>query len=202
MRKRRASWTLVGLVAAAATILPWVKFEVDTGTRPVENVSWSVLAQRCLGSTNSQRNWRPVVETADGPLQAITLRHTTNGRIDNVVSCLLTSRRSRAAVAASISGWWTQDAPANASSVTKTNAGGGYAQGSFVSASGPRDYYAVADGRVGHQVTRLTLILMTGQRVDAEIEDGWYLAWWSGTTSMPQSAIVNTRTGAHIQSMM
>lgn len=53
-------------------------------------------------------------------------------------------------------------------------------------------------GQVGARVTRVTLILTDGRRIEATTENGWFGAWWPGGGSA-QSAEVTTATGTVTQ---
>jgi hypothetical protein len=53
-------------------------------------------------------------------------------------------------------------------------------------------------GRVGSGVTAVSVNLSNGTQVTASTADGWFLAWWPGTTH-PSAAEVTTSTGTTMQ---
>jgi len=60
--------------------------------------------------------------------------------------------------------------------------------------------YAFADGRTGSQVSAVTLVLADGSDVTATVQNGWFVAWWPGGSSV-RSAQVTTPGGVHTQSI-
>ena len=52
----------------------------------------------------------------------------------------------------------------------------------------------LVDGRVGAGVTAVTVVLSDGSSVHATVSNGWYLAWWPGT-SQATHAEITTATG-------
>ncbi len=59
------------------------------------------------------------------------------------------------------------------------------------SADGP---YTFVDGRVATGVTGVTLVLKDGQDIVATVADGWFVAWWPGSTDA-NSAQVTKASG-------
>jgi hypothetical protein len=62
------------------------------------------------------------------------------------------------------------------------------------------DAYSFAEGRAGAGVTAATLVLDDGSRVQATIENGWFVAWWPGH-HRARSAQVTTAAGTITQSL-
>jgi hypothetical protein len=54
--------------------------------------------------------------------------------------------------------------------------------------------YSLAEGHVGRDVTGATLELSDGSRVTASISNGWFAAWWPGSSSAT-AALVTTPSG-------
>lgn len=60
------------------------------------------------------------------------------------------------------------------------------------------DAYSFAEGRTGPGVTAATLVLADGSRVQASSANGWFVAWWPGSSSVV-SADVTTAQGTSTQ---
>ena len=60
------------------------------------------------------------------------------------------------------------------------------------SSDGP---YTFIDGRVANGVTGVTLSLDDGQSVVSTVADGWFVAWWPGSTADATSAQVTKASG-------
>lgn len=56
------------------------------------------------------------------------------------------------------------------------------------------DQLTLADGRAGSDVSAVTLDLSDGTKVQATVSNGWYMAWWPGTTTAT-TADVTTPSG-------
>jgi len=56
-------------------------------------------------------------------------------------------------------------------------------------------------GRVGTDVTGVTLMLADGTRVEATVTNGWYAAWWPGNPSAQTAAEITTTSGTTTQSL-
>ncbi len=51
------------------------------------------------------------------------------------------------------------------------------------------DALTLSDGRVGSDVTGVTIELSDGSSVQATVSNGWYLAWWPGDVTATQAQI-------------
>jgi hypothetical protein len=58
--------------------------------------------------------------------------------------------------------------------------------------------YSFADGRAAGNVSAVTLKLDDGSRVQATVENGWFVAWWPSAHQVV-SATLTTPGGSHIQ---
>ncbi|HEY1650353.1 MAG TPA: hypothetical protein VGG09_00590 [Acidimicrobiales bacterium] len=59
----------------------------------------------------------------------------------------------------------------------------------MTSADGP---YTFIDGRVANGVTGVTLVLKDGQSIVASVADGWFVAWWPGSTNANPAQVTKT----------
>ena len=57
------------------------------------------------------------------------------------------------------------------------------------SADGP---YTFIDGRVANGVTGVTVVLKDGQSIVATVADGWFVAWWPGSTDANSAQVAKT----------
>jgi hypothetical protein len=57
------------------------------------------------------------------------------------------------------------------------------------SADGP---YTFIDGRVANGVTGVTVVLKDGQDIVATVADGWFVAWWPGSTDAISAQVAKT----------
>jgi hypothetical protein len=60
--------------------------------------------------------------------------------------------------------------------------------------------YSFVEGRAGSGVTAATLVLDDGTRVQATLQNGWFVAWWPGDHSA-RSALVTTSAGTTTQTL-
>lgn len=60
--------------------------------------------------------------------------------------------------------------------------------------------YAFAEGRTGAGVSAVTLLLTDGTKLAATVSNGWYVAWWPGTTEA-KSAELATPSGVRTQKL-
>jgi hypothetical protein len=60
--------------------------------------------------------------------------------------------------------------------------------------------YSFADGRVGSGVSAVTLLLADRSDVTATVQNGWFVAWWPGS-SKATSAELATTTGETTQNL-
>jgi len=49
--------------------------------------------------------------------------------------------------------------------------------------------YSFLDGMVGSQVSGVTVVLSDGTRVTATVQNGWFVAWWPGSTEATKALI-------------
>lgn len=56
--------------------------------------------------------------------------------------------------------------------------------------------YSFAEGRVGSDVSGVTLARSDGTTVTATVQNGWYVAWWPGTPTA-KTAQITTPSGVH-----
>ncbi|HEY2596371.1 MAG TPA: hypothetical protein VGK33_20965, partial [Chloroflexota bacterium] len=54
---------------------------------------------------------------------------------------------------------------------------------------------AAIDGRVGANVTSVTLLLDDGSSVQTTVDNGWFAAWWPGSPAAIRSAEITTAAG-------
>jgi hypothetical protein len=87
---------------------------------------------------------------------------------------------------------FTTNAPATAATVSP----GEIAFGDMGTRDLAGNTLTLADGRVGAGVTAVTLERADGSSVDATVSDGWFVAWWPGTT-LATNAEVTTASGTH-----
>jgi hypothetical protein len=57
------------------------------------------------------------------------------------------------------------------------------------SADGP---YTFIDGQVANGATAVTLVLTDGQDITATVADGWFVAWWPGSTDATSAQVTKT----------
>jgi hypothetical protein len=57
------------------------------------------------------------------------------------------------------------------------------------SADGP---YTFIDGQVANGATAVTLVLTDGQDITATVADGWFVAWWPGSTDATSALVTKT----------
>lgn len=62
------------------------------------------------------------------------------------------------------------------------------------------DAYSFVEGHAGDGVTAATLVLSDGSQVQATIQNGWWVAWWPGSTHVT-SAQVTTASGTSTQQL-
>jgi hypothetical protein len=60
--------------------------------------------------------------------------------------------------------------------------------------------YSFLEGHIGADVTAVTLHLANGRAVQASSENGWFVAWWPGSTAA-KSATVTTAHGTTTMSL-
>ncbi len=65
---------------------------------------------------------------------------------------------------------------------------------------GPRPRFNILTGQAGANVTRVTLVLDDGSRVETTVARGWFAAWWPGTQGV-QSATITTASGTTTQQL-
>lgn len=65
-------------------------------------------------------------------------------------------------------------------------------------AEGDGQSYSFADGHTGAGVTGVTLVLADGTKVQTTVDNGWFVAWWPGTSNVT-SAEVTTAAGTATQ---
>jgi hypothetical protein len=70
-----------------------------------------------------------------------------------------------------------------------------------VSGSARSAEFGLDVGRVGENVTAVTLVLADGSHVEATTSNGWFAAWWPGDQSA-QTAEITTTSGANTQQLM
>lgn len=71
----------------------------------------------------------------------------------------------------------------------------------FTRASLPQAAFSWTAGRVGQDVTAVTLVLEDGTSVEATTANGWYAAWWPAGESA-QTADITTTTGTTTQQLI
>ena len=62
--------------------------------------------------------------------------------------------------------------------------------------------YTFIDGRVANGITGVTLVLDDGQDVVSTVADGWFVAWWPGSTANATSAQVTKSTGTTSEALV
>jgi hypothetical protein len=62
--------------------------------------------------------------------------------------------------------------------------------------------YTFIDGRVADGITGVTLALDDGQNVVSTVADGWFVAWWPGSTADATSAQVTKASGTSSENLV
>ncbi len=67
-------------------------------------------------------------------------------------------------------------------------------------ASTSQDAFTVVDGQIDPGVTGVTLVLSDGDHVQATTGNGWFVAWWPGSTGA-DSAQITSASGTSTQTL-